>query len=200
MSDCSRSAPSQSCLQPYFWPTVWLISHWWSGDAFFWFTAAARTWGHVVAHGRSPCRTSRDDGVTMLEFSVRINYLEYLSFVKFQASRESRRSKHGASERNAPPMGLLMTVSLAVFATLVYPVKKWRVPSLLFRIDESGIQRVVKGRAYFLSWHEVTLATRMELGWVLELKQGLLPIPVSTLNDKQENTLRDFLANNTAVN
>lgn len=136
----------------------------------------------------------------MLEFSVRINYLEYLSFVKFQASRESRRSKHGASERNAPPMGLLMTVSLAVFATLVYPVKKWRVPSLLFRIDESGIQRVVKGRAYFLSWHEVTLATRMELGWVLELKQGLLPIPVSTLNDKQENTLRDFLANNTAVN
>ena len=59
---------------------------------------------------------------------------------------------------------------------------------------------MVKGRAYFLSWQEVTLATLMESGWVLELKQGLLPIPVSTLNDQEKYSLRDILAKNTTVN
>ncbi|WP_374583509.1 YcxB family protein [Pseudoduganella sp.] len=111
----------------------------------------------------------------MIAFTVSYTLKEYLSFVQAHAAKEA------AQARLAWPVRLL----IGIVGTVMFAIKKHRMPVCHFAIDEEGIVRTTGEKKLVLPWRDVTAIHRYQPGYLVAEARGAMPLPFRSLTPQQ---------------
>lgn len=121
-------------------------------------------------------------------FAFELDYRlgEYLDFVIAHALDDE------ILLRTAKPWQLrLFKRILAAMASVLFVYKKIRMGRCAFVIDATGISRTTRRGTSAVAWERVRAIHRYPPGWLIELREGAVPLPERALPDGATGWLAD---------
>lgn len=117
-----------------------------------------------------------------IKFSVRYDLGEYLGIVKEHAfdTADALRELRGFKRK-------LSLFFLQSFATVMFLYKSARVGQCDFTINSESVTRQSKSATGSVSWSKVKIIHSYNLGYLIELESGAMPIPYRVLSDIQRD-------------
>jgi hypothetical protein len=136
--------------------------------------------GHVLKHDNPPVRVA-----------IEYRLAEYISILDEFASRaaaaESGRSQLSAFWNSAPVRKLV----LRLLATPIFYIKRLAVGTSVFEFDAVGLRRLSKGRLSERRWEQVKALHVLSQAYLIELDEGLLPLPFRAFSEAQRRAFAD---------
>lgn len=125
----------------------------------------------------------------MIEFTVSYNLKEYLSFVQAHAASEAAKEDAASGKPVRPGRAWPVRLLINMAGTLMFAIKKRRMPLCHFAIDDNGIVRTTGAKKLELPWSGVLAIHRYEPGYLIAEARGAMPLPFRSLTPAQSELL-----------
>ena len=133
---------------------------------------------------RMPSRPPR-----VIRFTVRYGLREYLSVVldHLPVALQARGRAHQR-------LGVLGRLTVALVATPMFLLKRWRVGDCQFEIDANGITRRSRRPPLAVPWREATAVHRYRKAYLLVSGRGSMPLPHRCFSETQRQHFERWIA------
>jgi len=128
------------------------------------------------------------DADDAIAFDVTYRLGEYLSLVR---SHVLATGPHPNPSRLAR---LQVTLTLALVGTAMFLVKSRRIGSCAFLVDVRGITRTSNEGPVLVPWARVVALHAYETGYLVELREGAMPIPYRVLSSAEVERLPQMVS------
>lgn len=130
-----------------------------------------------------------------IKFEVSYQLGEYRSMVSehllFRHNRRLREKSPNA--RISFRLPLSTRLAFVVLVPLIFWNKVRKVGRCTFLIDEQGVQRTSKLGTGRVPWADVVTVHRLSRAYLVEKRNGALPLPYRCLDERQKADLEEFL-------
>jgi len=124
-----------------------------------------------------------------IRFSVSYSLNEYLSFVQDHAAVVLAKEAVAKGKVPKTKPSALTRGMIAMFASIMFLIKKHRMPVCEFEISEQEIRRRTADGELVVAWAEVLAVHKYSRGYLVEKKSGAMPLPYRSLSAEQASEL-----------
>ena len=123
--------------------------------------------------------------------AIEYRLAEYIGILDEFASRtsaaESGRSRLSTFWNSAP----VRRLGLRLLAPPIFYIKQLAVGASVFEFDAVGLRRLSKGRLSERRWSQVKALHVLSQAYLIELDEGLLPLPFRAFSEAQHRAFSD---------